>query len=92
MDGRDVHQSLCQQPVPQGCHQQGFHRDLLACLAAGKPWFKVRKISKEQYKEMIDRAGSSESDEPPAQLPEDAGVPRGRTAQDKISDAIAGGM
>lgn len=94
---RHVHQTSLRKPagVIQTCQAVSPSHVvcyMMRCLA-GNPWFKVRKISKEQYKEMIERgAESSESEEPPAQLPEDAGPPRGRTAQDKISGQIAGGM
>ncbi|KAL6765535.1 Clp protease-domain-containing protein [Haematococcus lacustris] len=62
--------------------------------APGTPWFKVKKISKEQYKEMMEQSNelADEPDSPPDALPEDATekpVPRTRNARDKIDSALA---
>ncbi|KAL6745066.1 hypothetical protein V8C86DRAFT_3157368 [Haematococcus lacustris] len=62
--------------------------------APGTPWFKVKKISKEQYKEMMEQSSelADEPDSPPDALPEDATekpVPRTRNARDKIDSALA---
>ena len=51
------------------------------CNPPGSPWFKVKRVSKEQYKEMLDRNRAEEEDDI------QSGVERNSSAKDKIDSA-----
>lgn len=58
---------------------------------AGSPWFKVRKVSKEQYREMLERTReAAESEESGTDSGSEAALPETtnkRSAKDRIDSA-----
>lgn len=52
-----MHGNLCEEQVLTRCHHH-------ACpYPAGNPWFKVKKVSKDEYKEMLERNKPTESED-----------------------------